>query len=575
MLGTIGTFVSDGSLRSSHENASSDTDSGHFICRKLRVTSASRAGSLSNAPQFTQWQSIQRKTARMTLRRFINTLFRTAAAFGLATVSWAAEPLVTNVSRFEIPFDLDLAAGQRAEGFAVLFGSTDGGRTWDQLQSVPAGAQGFPFSAQRDGLYAFAVRMTDSTGNLQAPVPGAPAELEILVDTVAPELRLELRPGGGDQALVSWHSTDAAADPRSFQLEYSDGTSGHWQRADVDPAASGQTRLTAEPGTVLIVRGSIRDTAGNRGESTGQLVLDAIVPDTLGRPVVSGTASAAGLPIGPSPFPENANAAAPSFSSTLPTPAAVTQPDAGQIPHANSEAVGGETVATGWANSTSLGTPAVPVQSQLLSNRVFDLSYQVDDVGPSGVSVVELFVTEDGGQQWFRYGDDSDLKSPFQVDVQGEGTFGFAVRVHNGLGFADPPPQPGDSPDIVITVDQTAPQIQFQQPVVHADGSGTLSMHWQVSEYNTVAAPVRLEKSLSPTGPWTPVFDWQTDQSSYEWPIQAGTPASLYFRLLARDGAGNVASATTPQPVLIDLKRPVARLVGARVAQSARPRGFE
>ncbi len=81
-----------------------------------------------------------------------------------------------------------------------------------------------------------------------------------------------------------------------------------------------------------------------------------------------------------------------------------------------------------------------------MNNRVFEIDYTVEDVGPSGVGAVDLFVTEDGGQQWFRYGSDSDLKSPFQVDSMGEGTFGFAVRVRNGLGISDPPPQPGNCP---------------------------------------------------------------------------------------------------------------------------------
>ena len=49
------------------------------------------------------------------------------AAFPVCAV--ADEPLVTNVGRFEIPFDIETEPGQRPEGFAVLFGSQDGGAT--------------------------------------------------------------------------------------------------------------------------------------------------------------------------------------------------------------------------------------------------------------------------------------------------------------------------------------------------------------------------------------------------------------------------------------------------------------
>ena len=86
----------------------------------------------------------------------------------------------------------------------------------------------------------------------------------------------------------------------------------------------------------------------------------------------------------------------------------------------------------------------------MVNNRIFELEYQVDDVGPSGISAVDLFVTEDNGKQWFRYGNDSDRRSPFSVDTMAEGTFGFAVRVRNGVGVADIPPQPGTEPEIKI-----------------------------------------------------------------------------------------------------------------------------
>jgi hypothetical protein len=504
----------------------------------------------------------------MSLRRFLKYLLQAATAASFAAVSLAADPLVTNVSRFEIPFDLELPQGQSAEGFAVLFGSTDGGTTWEKLQSVPASAKGFPFAAPRDGRYAFAVRMTDAAGSLQPPLPGTTPELEILVDTVAPELQLQVEPSGADQAMIRWHSPDANAAAATLTLEYSDGADGRWQPVAIQPAQSGQTRVAVQPGTVLSVRASILDYAGNRGEASGQLVLPTGNVAVNLSPSLPDAAPASGVPLGPSPFGATGGSNAPSFTAASgPAAGAIDVPE---IPQAAPVPTISQPVSTGGASVPTLPASTQPLlKPQLLSNRVFDLSYQVDDVGPSGVSAVELFVTEDGGQQWFRYGDDADLRSPMQVDVQGEGTFGFSVRVRNGLGFAEAPPQPGDVPDILIQVDQTPPQIQLDPPRVRPDGSGVLLMKWQVFESNPAPAPVRLEKSVSPTGPWTPVFDWQANQGGYEWVIQPGTPTSLFFRLLARDEAGNVASASTPQPVLIDLKRPVARLVGAQVSQSA------
>ena len=185
----------------------------------------------------------------------------------------------------------------------------------------------------------------------------------------------------------------------------------------------------------------------------------------------------------------------------------------------------------------------------------------MDDVGPSGGSAVELFVTEDGGKQWFTYGSDEDLRSPILIDTRGEGTFGFAVRVRNGLGFADDPPQPGQAPEMVVSVDESLPVIELAQPIMRTDGFGTIQLAWQVREQNPAGTPVRLEYAAAPGGPWTPVFDWQYDQGGYQWGVRPGTPTQLYFRLLARDAAGNVASAQTTQPVVVDLRRPVGRLL--------------
>jgi hypothetical protein len=205
--------------------------------------------------------------------------------------------------------------------------------------------------------------------------------------------------------------------------------------------------------------------------------------------------------------------------------------------------------------------------SQLVANSVFNVAYVVEEVGPSGVSSVEMFVTEDDGQHWFRYGHDTDLQSPMQVDVEGEGRFGFAIRVRNGVGFIDSPPQPGDRPEIVVTVDRTAPVVEIKMPQVQVSDTVSVQLEWNVRE--SQHSVVRLEWASSANGPWVPVFDWQADRGHYEWPASPNMSHNIYFRLLARDEAGNIGSAQTAQPVLIDLKRPKARMLGVQsVSQS-------
>jgi len=200
-----------------------------------------------------------------------------------------------------------------------------------------------------------------------------------------------------------------------------------------------------------------------------------------------------------------------------------------------------------------------------VSNPAFNIAYQVEDVGPSGVSSVDLYLTEDNGQQWFRYGEDSDLKSPVLVDVRGEGTFGFAIRVRNGVGFSDPPPQPGEAPEIVVTVDMTPPAVELAAPTVRPGSNPAVLVQWMQQTQETV--DYRLEYATTVSGPWTPLFDWQANRSGYEWPIQPNVPSSVYFRLLARDAVGNISTAQSTQPTIIDLQRPRARMLSIQPAE--------
>ena len=525
------------------------------------------------------------------IRQGLNRSPLSVAVAGTAAVlfsecAYAEEPLVTNVGRFEIPFEIEAEPGQRPEGFAVLFSSQDGGRTWEKLSTVPAVSQGFTFTAPRDGHYSFAIRTTDAQGNLQQAIQGSPPELEVIVDTVSPDVQLELMEGGNGQIFVNWVIKDASVAPQTLSIEYADGTDGRWKPVRFVPAVNGQAAIQCGGSSVVSVRAAVKDVAGNQGERSSQLVLrNTGVATNAG---VANSYSQSNAPaLGPSPFTSMNSADQPYAGNglTLPTNSNGTfLPDA---PVATAET---PKIQSGSSSGSMLQIPTGPAQmqyatnpvafydsptpgvmkeasyqpvtgAQVIKHHIFDLEYQVDDVGPSGVSAVELYVTEDGGQNWFTYGNDDDLRSPVLIDTRGEGTFGFAVRVRNGLGFADDPPQPGQAPEMVVTVDESLPVIELAQPTMRTDGFGTIHLSWQVRDRNPATTPVRLEYAAAPNGPWTPVFDWQYDQSSYQWGVRPGTPTQMYFRLLARDAAGNVASAQTTQAVVVDLRRPVGRLL--------------
>lgn len=594
------------------------------------------------------------------LKSMIRWAGRSCLALATIGTAFGADPLLTNSNNFRIPFAVD-GAGPTLTGSAVLYVGVDG-RPLEKVQTVSASAGGFQYGAPADGRYSFAVRMTDSAGNVVGAEDSLIPELEVVVDTVAPKLMFEVTETGPGTVNLAWNCSETAVAPGSLRLQYAEGTDGRWKTIPISPATNGNTTLNVQAGTSLEVRGYISDLAGNQGTGSAEKTLQQIHPTTAYPAVTTQPEQRMTIPqqtqaVGPSPFGNSSSPSSSAYDSpaspysggpsgnrpdlavnngmsgSLPTPNMSAQyPPANNYPannfanNNNGYASGGLTIGGNGSsydttapamnaygqttqqnafnqpsNSLQNSLPAYGQTSpmnqnfggygnttnnvqqqqsqyaesrQIVNNQVFNIDYQVDDVGPSGVSAVELFVTENNGRDWFRYGNDVDLRTPFEVDTRGEGTFGFAVRARNGIGFSQPAPQPGEQPNIVVTVDKSAPVVELGRPQVSVANGGRIRLAWRVSEQHPATAPIRLEYSTSNSGPWTPVFDWQADPGGYEMPIQSGMPPSLHFRLLARDVAGNMTASQTNQPVLIDQRRPTARLLRVQPVSGRRPIGF-
>lgn len=217
---------------------------------------------------------------------------------------------------------------------------------------------------------------------------------------------------------------------------------------------------------------------------------------------------------------------------------------------------------TATQQSPTYSSPQSDPGYRTVNSRRFHIDYRIDDIGPSGVSSVELFVTQNNGEKWYRYGIDEDRRSPFEVEVPEDGIYGFAMRVVSGAGLVDPPPQPGQQADIVIVTDSSPPVINLM-PLQQGTGQNAnkIRITWDVQDRKLAERPVSLSYSANPDGPWEPIAEWMPNTGQYIWSINAGIPPRLYIRLIARDAAGNMAKVDTPQPVLVDLAKPTARIV--------------
>jgi hypothetical protein len=93
-----------------------------------------------------------------------------------------------------------------------------------------------------------------------------------------------------------------------------------------------------------------------------------------------------------------------------------------------------------------VGTPVRVVRSRRIS-----LNFALSDIGPSGVSAVELWYTRDG-KEWALC-DGVPKSPPYLVEVDEEGKYGFTLLARSGAGLSKKPPAPGDEPQIWVIVE--------------------------------------------------------------------------------------------------------------------------
>lgn len=473
----------------------------------------------------------------------------------------SSQPVYTKSLRFRIPYRYDAQEMQRLGAREIrLFVSYDRGVRWQFVRSVSPETGKFDFDAPGDGEYWFAVRTLDGSNQLHPPGNVIEPGLKVWVDTTPPSLNLDVRPADAGNVNLSWEARDPNLDARSLKLEYMQPGSPNWQPVTVAPQGRGQTSWRVPQTGSVTVRGSISDLAGNIVEMQGQTRID--------------------VPAQPASTPSVPDFSQPVASNEIPT----TADSSGQLPFMNPGQSGAR---SGLVSDRADQRPSVlqdrynaPTDSgssstsngrmRMVNTRKFQIGYQMEDVGPSGVSAVEFYITQDDGAKWWRYGNDPDGQTPFVVEVPSDGQYGFALRVRSGAGLSADPPQPGEKPSIVVAVDSTPPSAELQGA---EQGQGTLlntiTIRWSASDDHLADRPIALSYAADPEGPWEPISGWQPNTGSYAWTIAHGMPNAVYIRLTARDGAGNVTRVETSQPVVIDLAKPSARIVDIEAVPSS------
>ncbi|HWY88894.1 MAG TPA: hypothetical protein VNX28_19430, partial [Gemmataceae bacterium] len=251
------------------------------------------------------------------------------------------------------------------------------------------------------------------------------------------------------------------------------------------------------------------------------------------------------------PLPAPALSQAP---NDVPPPLPTPQPSLPTIPQA-----------PGFARESPLPTPGFPgptgaIQRQILNTTHATIDYRIDQVGPSGVGRVEVYLTGDQGQNWQRLGEDPDRRSPAEIELPGEGLFGIRLVITNGNGFGGTPPARGDAPTCWIEVDTTVPFVQLRP--IEPIQNGCIEVRWTASDKNLPAEPITLLYRTRPDGPWQPIARNVKNDGLYRWNFPRDQGSQFFVRIEVADLAGNTAHAETPSAIVLDLTEPHASVVG-------------
>ncbi len=518
-----------------------------------------------------------------------------------------------------------------------LFVSRDQGATWAQEAEMPPDRDFFAYVAKDDGVYWFNMVVVDMKGGRDPlDLTKEPPAMKALVDTVKPAVRVTDAQRAGGDVEVRWQVEDKNPDDAATKVAYRPaGSDGLWQEVTV-PATS-RTGVRFKPGLAgpVVVKVSVADLAGNKGEAEkeigaagGELASTSFsagaVPPVMPHPVppvsaVPPPSPAPPFDLGPPPVVTPPAVVgmtpppAPAFvtpTPPAPAPGGPTYLASGQgkmtpdpVEWTNVKPAGSTTATALPGNALAVGSGVGPVsapagdanRAQVVNTPRFDLAFEVDARGPSGISRVDLWVTRDGGRQWLRWSE-HDGRGPVRValDVPGngqvEGPYGFRLVPVSGAGLSDAAPVPGTPPDLNVVLDVTPPLVKILPPASDPGQPDTLVVQWEATDRNLGDAPIVLEWSDAPAGPWRPlggapeagvVTASNTAPSAarlansgrFAWRVPANLPTHrVFLKVTARDLGGNVTEVMTREPLLVDLVKPRARIQGIVPVSAVVPR---
>jgi hypothetical protein len=199
------------------------------------------------------------------------------------------------------------------------------------------------------------------------------------------------------------------------------------------------------------------------------------------------------------------------------------------------------------------------------NTRAFSLDYQIENDPGAPITEVELWGTIDEGRTWEVWGLDPDRTSPFDIEVENDGLFGFRMVIVGANGLASNRPRPGDKADTWIQVDTVPPQARLSS-ALYGTGkeAGSLVIEYRAQDEYLGERPISLFYAESPTGPWQVISRGIRNQGRFVWPSNPNLPPTIYLKMEVLDLAGNGTTSTLDLPIQVEGIAPRGRIQGFR-----------